>query len=311
MLYFNMDKLPTNQADFSPRPEADGRSVTVSAPAKINLFLKVTGRRPDGYHNIFSWFQALDLRDELIIEKTAGDRIAITTDHDLVPTGPENLVYQAAQAVKERYDIPGGLRIYLKKRIPVGAGLGGGSSDAAATIKGLNRLFGLDLDAAEMSQIGLSIGSDVPFFFSRGQAEVTGRGEIVKNIELPVDYEVALVTPPFQIRAAEAYRKLRLDLTASFLGVKFNSCRQATELFGIISEIGNDLEPALRVSYPILDKVDEKLKRFGADIVRLSGSGPTLFALLGNGKLSEKVLKDCFRGEEWGAVVTRPIVLPA
>lgn len=297
--------------EFRGTIDAAGHSIFISAPAKINLFLKVTGKRPDGYHNIFSWFQALDLCDHLEIEKTDEPKIEIITGAGNIPTGPENLVYQAARLVKSRTDYPGGFRIKLWKNIPVGAGLGGGSSDAAAFIKAADRLLGLKWSRREMSEAGLELGSDIPFFFSRGQAEVSGRGEIVKSVELPIDYRVALVTPPFEIRAAEAYRKLRLDLTAPFTGIKFRRCLQAIELLVIVSNLGNDLEPALRESYPILDKIEEKLTKLGANIVRISGSGPTVFALFDNGDVSEKMLKNDFKGEGWGLFLTRPAVLPA
>lgn len=290
---------------------ADRRSIFISAPAKINLFLKVIGRRPDGYHDILSWFQALDLCDHLVIEKTAGPEIEIITDAANIPTGPENLIYQAALAMKRRIDYSGGFRITLWKNIPVGAGLGGGSSDAAAFIKGMARLFGQEWSHQTMAGLGLDLGSDVPFFFSRGQAEVTGRGDIVKPIELPVDYQVVLVTPPFEIRAAEAYRKIRLDLTASISSIKFNRCRQAKELFCIVSGLENDLESALREDYPILDSIGDRLSKLGADIVRLTGSGPTMFALYGDITLAERTLKHAFRGEGWGLNLASPIILPA
>jgi len=289
----------------------ENNAIRIAAPAKINLFLKVLRKRPDGYHDILSWFQALDLCDYLEIVKSDSESIEIETDVENIPVGPENLIYQAAQEMRRRCPQVGGLKIRLCKQIPVGAGLGGGSSDAAACIKGINRLYGLGLSHEHMARIGLKLGSDVPFFFSRGQAEVSGRGEIVNPIELPDNYRVALVTPPFEIRAAEAYRKLRLDLTAPLGDIKFKGCRQARELIEFISGLDNDLERALRESYPILDKIGEKLSKSGADIVRLSGSGPTMFALYGESKLSGRKLRQLFRGEAWGLNIARPIVLPA
>ncbi len=298
--------------DFKGTRSENGNSIFISAPAKINLFLKVTGRRADGFHDIFSWFQALDLCDHLEIEKTASPGIEIITNADNIPTGSDNLIYQAAELMLPHLSGAGGLKIRLWKSIPVGAGLGGGSSDAAAFIKGFVRLFGLNLDRRQLEKIGLSLGSDVPFFFSRGQAEVTGRGGIVKPIKLPVNYQVALVTPPFEIRAAEAYRKLKMDLTAPFAGIKLKSCRQAWELFGEVSGIINDLEPALRESYPILVKIERKLEKSGADIVRLSGSGPTMFALYKDTTIDwEQRLIQAFRGEGWGLKMARPVILPA
>jgi len=299
--------LPNFGGEVSP----DGERVVISAPAKINLFLRVLGKRPDGYHDIHSWFQALDLADHLEIERVSGAAIEIITDAPGVPTGPENLIYQAAEAIRTRYAPRVGFRVRLDKRIPVGAGLGGGSSDAAAFIKGANKLLNLGLMGRQMEEIGLQLGSDVPFFFSRGQAEVTGRGEMVRPISLPLDYRVALVTPPFQIRAAEAYLRFRLDLTSPFTGINLVNCGQARELFFVISGEVNDLERALRESHPVLVRIRKELEKSGADIVRLSGSGPTVFALYGDRIKAEEKLRATCEGEGWGCVTTDPIILPA
>jgi len=298
------------ESDLAMRLGQDGRSVTVAAPAKINLFLKVLGKRPDGYHDILSWFQTLDLADRIEIHKTAGGNIDLVSDHPTLPVGPDNLICKAAKAIQDNYTPNIGFRIILNKRIPIGAGLGGGSSDAAAVIKGLNHMMGLGLTVSQMAAIGLEIGSDIPFFFSRGQAEVTGRGERVKEIDLPVDYQAVLVTPPFEIRAAEAYRKLNLDLTVKELDVSLR-CRKAHELFDVISELANDLERALLISYPILDKVRDGLIKTGANIVRLTGSGPTIFALYGDTAPDAEELTPRFWGERWGVHLTRPVILPA
>lgn len=297
--------------NFGGEVSPDGARVVISAPAKINLFLKALGKRPDGYHDVYSWFQALDLADHLEIEKVSGAEIEIITDATGVPTGPENLIYQAAGAIQARYAPQIGFRVRLDKRIPVGAGLGGGSSDAAAFIKGVNKLLNLGLTGRQMEEIGLKLGSDVPFFFSRGQAEVTGRGEKVRPISLPLDYRVVLVTPPFQIRAAEAYLRLRLDLTNPFTGIILMNCGQTRELFYVISGEANDLERALRESYPVLVRIRKELEKSGADIVRLSGSGPTMFALYGDRIKAEEKLRATCEGEGWGCVTADPIILPA
>jgi 4-diphosphocytidyl-2-C-methyl-D-erythritol kinase len=264
--------IPRFEGEISP----DGRKVFISAPAKINLFLKVLRKRPDGYHDILSWFQALDLADHLEIETIDSDHIEIITETADIPTGPDNLVYQAADLVRGGMESPPGLRVRIWKHIPVAAGLGGGSSDAAACIKALNRLFGLGLSRAEMEEIGLRIGSDVPFFFGRGQAEVTGRGENVRDLDFPLDYRVLLATPPLAIRAAEAYEKVSLDLTNPFAGISLSHWRQAREFFCAISGPENDLEKALCSFYPILEKIRVKLEGTGADIVRLSGKDGTV-----------------------------------
>jgi len=295
---------------FEPLPGARPDTVTISAPAKINLFLKVVGSRPDGYHDIFSWFQTLDLADQIEIEKTTTPSIEIRTDHKDLPTGPDNLIYKALKLLRERLDIRSGFRITLAKRIPVAAGLGGGSSDAAAVIKGVDRLLNIGLTRSEMAAFGLEIGSDVPFFFSRGQAEVTGRGENVKDIELATDYRVVLVTPPFGISAGEAYGKLNLDLTDSVQDISLSRCRQVDGLFYAISGMANDLERGLFNSYPLLGRIKDALVNTGADIVRLSGSGPTLFALYRDKCQTKETLAQASDGGKWGVALANPVTLP-
>ncbi len=288
---------------------SDSNSITISAPAKINLFLKITGKRPDGFHDIFSWFQALDLCDHIKLSITDKD-ISIKTNYPDVPTDESNLAYRAASAVFRSRNIQTGLNIELFKQIPVAAGLGGGSSDAASVIKGLNILLELGMNRTEMAEIGAGIGSDVPFFFSRGQAEVSGRGEIVKDIEIPTDYRAVLVTPHFPIRAAEAYERLKLDLTEPIDVSNFTCCRKAIELFGVISQVANDLERALRESYPVLDRIAVNFANTRAGVVRLSGSGPTVFALFDNDALVKEEFASSFEGKGWDWRIANPVVLP-
>ena len=305
-----MENPERDTFSFAGTVSDSGRTIRIAAPAKINLFLKVLGKRPDGYHDIFSWFQALDLADRITLTITDDTAIVITTNSPEVPTDSSNLVYQAARRILDRAGRTTGLLIDLDKRIPVAAGLGGGSSDAAAVIKGLNRLFDLRLSRDELSAIGLEIGSDVPFFFSRGQAEVSGRGEVVTDIELPVDYTVALVTPRLAIRAAEAYQRLSLDLTEPIENSNFTCCREASELFGVISQVANDLERALRKAYPVLDKIGDVLASTQAEVVRLSGSGPTVFGLYYSDALVTEEFASSFVGKGWDLCFANPVILP-
>jgi len=299
------------KACFEGKQIGNGKAIFISAPAKINLFLKVKNRRPDGYHNIYSWFQAIDLADHLEIEATNDGKIEIETDNPQVPTGPENLIYRTAQLIQNKLNRKFGFNVKLRKRIPVGAGLGGGSSDAAAFIRGTNILLDLKLGKAEMAELGLEVGSDVPFFFSRGQAEVTGRGEIVKEISLPLDYCIGLLTPRFEIRAATAYGMVKLDLTEPCEDINLLRCQRFDDLVGVISRMTNDLERNLCESYPILCTVRETLIRTGADLVRLTGSGPTWFALYRDKTLvAEKWIRSV-KGGGWDAAMASPVALPA
>ncbi len=296
---------------FDGRVKEGGKAIFISAPAKINLFLKVTGKRPDGYHNIYSWFQAIDLADHLEIELQDDAGIEISTNLDDLPTGEDNLIFKAARLIQNRSRANTGFRVKLWKNIPVAAGLGGGSSDAAAFIKAADKLLNLGLSRTEMAGIGLEIGSDVPFFFSRGQAEVTGRGEKVKDITLPTDYYIGLAIPPFHISAREAYRKLKMDLTGLNSSVSLKRCQQTGRLFSIVDTLANDLERALLESYPILDRIKEELTKTGADIVRLTGSGPTVFALYRDKGLARKELARSFERRGWDFKIAKPVILPA
>lgn len=306
-----MTKLHNQKPCFEGKQIGSGNAIFISAPAKINLFLKVRSRRPDGYHNIYSWFQAIDLVDHLEIETTNSGKIEIATDNSQVPTGTENLIYHAAQLIQEKLSGGIGFRINLQKQIPVGAGLGGGSSDAAAFIKGTNNLLDLRLGQTEMALMGIKVGSDVPFFFSRGQAEVTGRGEIIKEISLPLDYSIGMLTPRFEIRAAEAYGMVKLSLTEPCEDINLLRCQRFDDLVSVISRMTNDLERNLCESYPMLNTVRETLIRTGADLVRLTGSGPTWFALYRDRTpVTERWVRSV-KGGEWDAVMASPVILPA
>lgn len=304
-----MEKLSTMKSCFEGRLTENGKKAFISAPAKINLFLKVTGVRDDGYHDIYSWFQAIDLADHMEIEQNSGENIEISVNRTDIPTGPDNLVYQAAERIRQICGSPIGFKIKLFKNIPAGAGLGGGSSDAAAFIKAADQLLNLGLTHAKKVKIGLDIGSDIPFFFSTGQAEVTGRGEIVKDLPLPLNYRLGLITPHFEIRASEAYRKLNLDLTDSVPKVSLSYCHQIEGLIGSISSLPNDLEEVLSDSHPILEEIRELLSKTGADIVRLTGSGPTVFALFQRKGLITEQLVKTLEGKLWEVNVANPIIL--
>ncbi|SYZ74165.1 4-diphosphocytidyl-2-C-methyl-D-erythritol kinase [Candidatus Zixiibacteriota bacterium] len=281
----------------------------IKAPAKINLFLKILGKRADNYHDLFSWFQAVSLFDYLTFSKSPA-RFDLTIDSAVkLPADENNLIIRTARRLFAEFKLPGGLTIWLKKNIPVAAGLAGGSSDAAATIYAINKLFSLSLTVPEMRHLALEIGSDIPFFFSSGQAEITGRGEVIKEITLPTDYYILLITPPLHISTADSYRLLNLGLTTGKGVVNLSHCDNFEELIGRICDIGNDFETIHLDAYPVLGRIKDALDRAGARIARMSGSGPTVFGLFD--KMPER--EDLFqitRGD-WQVVEVRPITLPA
>ncbi len=278
-------------------------------PAKINLFLNVLGKRSDGFHDIQSWFQAVGLFDKLtFVAKDKRGLNLYSNGAYVVPADENNLIIKTARFLFERFKIKGGLEIRLQKNIPVAAGLAGGSSDAAATIHAVNRLFELNLDIDEMKSIGLEMGSDLPFFFSSGQAEITGRGEIVRNINLPTDYSVVLIVPRIAVSTAESYKLLNLGLTSSDTGVKFSGCRDFPDLVAQIADSGNDFEKSHFNRFPVLGQIGRILKSAGAAVTRMSGSGPSMFGLFEN-KPEERVIGQFTRGE-WDVFHVRPIALP-
>ena len=258
-------------------------SVTVFAPAKINLVLRILERRPDGYHNLWSLMQIVKLEDELSISLSdTHSTITLRCDDPSLRTDPSNLVYRAAAAVLEHSGRVVGLDIVLAKRIPMGAGLGGGSSDAAATIIGLNRLLKLGWSREKMAHVGQALGSDVPFFFFAPSATVGGRGEKVASVRINGSRWVVLVNPGFSIETKWAYQQLSISRT----GVRPLSDIHAA--LGKVSELSwdqvfqvaeNDFETAVFKTHPVLERIKQKLLAEGAEAALLSGSGATVFGV--------------------------------
>ena len=296
--------------------QLDENSLIVGAPAKVNLFLEVLHKRADGYHEINSLFQAVSLFDRLTGRRRP-DRpgVEIRLKHPAdVPTDDSNLIARAYELMRERFGLVDGLDIELDKNIPVAAGLGGGSSDAAATITTCNILFSLGLTAQEMADLGAEIGSDIPFFFSSGQALVSGRGEVVTEVALQTDYWLGLVTPAVRISTAEAYRQLSLGLTKVKVPVSFRCCKELQELVRFLSETGNDFESIQLGAHPQLEEIKNGLSDLGALLSRMSGSGPTVFGLYIEApdvKSKRLQSKDERRDGARQAFAVRPIVQPA
>lgn len=240
--------------------------LVAEAFAKVNLSLVVRGRRPDGYHELDTVFQAVSLADRLTFEESSA--LTLEVDDPSVPAGPENLVLRAARALADAAGVKARAAVTLEKRIPAGGGLGGGSSDAAVALLGLSALWGLELPPATLARIGAALGSDVPFFLHGGTARGTGRGEAIEPLPDLPPRGVVLVMPPFPVATPEVFRRLgapEWDGTA------------APELAGRPDR--NDLEGAAEGLFPALRRVREALAAAGASQARLSGSGSTVFGL--------------------------------
>ncbi len=288
--------------------EKNDKRLSLKTPAKVNLFLEVLNKRPDGFHNINSLFQAVSLYDNLTFELTDDPDITLTISNtkELKPDN-ENLVCRAFQLMKKEFNLTMGLHATLEKNIPISAGLGGGSSDAAATILACNILFNLKLNYEKMSLLSLEIGSDLPFFFSSGQALVTGRGENIEETSYPTDYHMVLVTPDLAISTAESYARLRMDLTKSGDPFILRCCETVGKFIDELSGSRNDFERVHLESYSQLGRIKDDLKKFGSGLVRMSGSGPTIFGIFN--KIPER---EDFNTSGWGSWQTNivgPITL--
>lgn len=261
---------------------APSSAVTVVTPAKVNLILRVLDRRPDGFHNLWSLMQTIGVEDEVSLRFNENhDGIRLRCDDPSLTTDQTNLVYRAAEAVLLRCRLRVGVDIMLTKRIPMGAGLGGGSSDAAATIVGLNQLLDLKWSVTDMVQVGRTLGSDVPFFFFAPTAVVTGRGEEVSPVELDGERWVVLVYPGFSIETAWAYRALSARRQVRPISDAHAALDRTPRLSWeeVLERAENDFEAPMFEAYPALQVIKRTLLNLGAEAALLSGSGATVFGV--------------------------------
>lgn len=274
--------------------------VKLEARAKINLMLDVLGKRADGYHELSTVMQSITLADTLVF-RSAGPGIVLRTSHPRLPVDKGNLVYRAAEALAEMHEPLTGVEIWLDKRIPVAAGLGGGSADAAATLLGLNTLWNLGLTMAELRQVAGTLGSDIPFCLSGGTALATGRGEIIRPLPALPPYWVVLVTPPFGVSTAEVYRQLQLTADTAHPQTEgvVRAIRQG-DLSGLIPQMVNVLETVTEKVHPEIRVIKAGLQAMGAAVSLMSGSGPTVFGLF---TAREKAAAACRQARKYAGTV--------
>ncbi len=252
----------------------------VKAPAKINLALDVLHKRSDGYHEVEMIMTTIDLADRIELTLLNHDQIHILSHNRYVPDDQRNLAFQAAQLLKKRFDVKKGVLITIEKTIPVAAGLAGGSSDAAATLRGLNKLWNLGLSLDELAELGSEIGSDVSFCVYGGTALATGRGELITELPPPPTCWVILAKPFIGVSTAEVYRRLDLkgtdhpNIDAMIEAIHNHDYQQ------VCDNVGNVLEDVTLSLHPEVAQIKEQMKRFGADAVLMSGSGPTVFGIV-------------------------------
>ena len=280
--------------------------IKILAPAKVNFYLQVVGKRPDGYHDLVSVMQALELADLVSIKRT-GPGITLTCDSQEVPSGEANIAYRAAESVIREAGLDQGVEIRIEKRIPVAAGLGGGSSDAAAALRGMDLLFGLGIPAERLREMGRALGADVPFFLSWPSARAEGVGERLTELPPPAETWLVLVNPGFGVSTKWVYESLNLGLTNSIDDITLPQFRGPAYDAGLlVSYLRNDLERVTAGRYPQIEEIKRRLVEEGALGAMMSGSGPTTFGIFSLRTEAERAAQR-LHGHGWRVIVTRTI----
>ena len=263
--------------------------ISLKAPAKINLFLEILGKRDDGYHEIETVMQEIDLVDNLQFEEIQED-VKLKCNDKNIPSDENNLVCKAANLILNECGIRKGVLISLEKNIPVGAGLGGGSSDAAATLKALNLLWKIGLNDAELMEFAAKLGSDIPFFIKGKTALCSGRGEKITPIEVKSEMNYLVIFPHINISTATIYRNLKIDLTKKIIDVSFFlDALKHRKLADISKLLYNRLEEVIFATYPDLLDVKSALDHFDFCGLSVSGSGSAFFGLCKDKQQAEAI----------------------
>jgi 4-diphosphocytidyl-2-C-methyl-D-erythritol kinase len=280
--------------------------MTLHAYAKINIGLHILGKRSDGYHNLETIFREIDLFD--VIELEPHDKIEMTADSILVPVDESNLCMKAALALQKEQKIDDGVMIHLKKNIPVGAGLGGGSSDAAAVLRGLNKFWELKLTNEQLTDIASKLGADVPFFIEGGNAYGGGRGDVLEQFTLNIPYWIAIATPLINISTEWSYGNLKLQRDGKPSGIRTKIGKQISNPAKLNSLLQNDFEPLILKTFPEINGLKEKFKTLGAVFTMLSGSGSSVFAFFEDEQTALDALSSL--PKEYDTSITAPTFKP-
>ncbi len=260
------------------------------APAKINLGLDIVGKRPDGYHDLAMVMVSVDLNDYITVYEIDGSDIVVESNNHKMPLNDKNDVFKAAKLIREAHQISSGVKIELKKSIPICAGLGGGSTDAAATIRALNKLWQLNLSRAEMIDVGFQVGSDVPYCLGAGCACISGKGEIVECLDSQLSAWVVLVKPEFGVSTRTVFPEIDCETISRVDIASLREAVLANDYDKMISYMGNSLEDITIKRKPFIQKIKDRMMNCGADIALMTGSGPTVFALCRSEKKADRLV---------------------
>lgn len=263
-------------------------SLTIKAYAKINLALDVVGRLPNGYHQVKMVMQTVGIYDELTLQR-ADSGIALTTDSGELPTDENNLIYKAARLIQEKYGLQEGVRIHLQKRIPIAAGMAGGSTDAAAAMKGMCRLFRLEASERELMAEAVKIGADVPYCVMGGTALAEGIGERLTALRPVPELTLLVAKPGISVSTQEVYRRLdavELKRHPDIDGM-VNAIGEG-KLQGVVERMENVLEKVTIPACPVIETIKQRMLELGARNSLMSGSGPTVFGVFPDRESAER-----------------------
>ena len=274
------------------------------AHAKINLGLYILGKRPDGFHTIATVFHRIDLFDELTFDPS--DRIVVTSSTPEAPDGEANICFKAAALLQQRIGTEMGVRISIRKKIPVGAGLGGGSADAAAVLLALPQFWRRAIDAGSLRAIALELGSDVPYFLAPGTALAGGRGEELAYFALHVPYAILVCSPGIHISTAWAYQQLRPGRTGPLPDLKNLVMSGMKNPLALVNGLRNDFEPVVFAAHPEVMRVKEAMLRGGAEYASMSGSGSAVYGLFRKTDHTRKVVH-YLQGNGYNTFLTGPL----
>jgi 4-diphosphocytidyl-2-C-methyl-D-erythritol kinase len=280
-------------------------SISLRAPAKVNLRLDILGKRPDGYHEIKTWIYPISLADELHVERVKTPQITVSSASPELPLGEENLAYRAAALFIKEKGLSEGVRIKIIKHIPLAAGLGGGSSDAAAVLKAMNILWGKNIPREGLMELGAQIGADCPFFVVGKAAIMAGKGERVLAILPQLEAWMVLINPGLPLSTKQVYEQGKWGSTKQGGETKISMPPQELEKMGKF--LRNDLEgPALEL-LPIIATLKERLREAGAGGVSMTGSGPTVFGLFATEDKARQAADDLTMEQGWICLVAKTL----
>ena len=264
-------------------------SMWINAPAKINIGLDVVGRREDGYHEVRMIMQSIRLFDRLTLDRKKDPGVRLTTNLKFLPTDENNLIVKSAKMLMKEFNLEGGLNINLEKRIPVAAGMAGGSTDAASTMIAINQMYDLNLSNSQLMKRAAKIGADIPYCIMKGTALAEGIGEKLSTIPKLPNCTVLIVKPRIHVSTKEVYSKLQLDENTFHPDIdKMIEDLKKKDLTGLCSHIGNTLEDVTIAMYPEIAQIKEFMMENGAIGSLMSGSGPTVFGIFNDKDVATK-----------------------